>query len=48
MAYSRHSLGTLKVKSTGSRPKVVVTGGAGGVVGHAGTRLLTDLADKTD
>jgi hypothetical protein len=35
------------VQSTGSRPKVVVTGGARGVVGHAGTRLLTDLADKT-
>jgi hypothetical protein len=35
------------VQSTGTRPKVVVTGGARGVVGHAGTRLLTDLADKT-
>ncbi|MEV7629214.1 IS1380 family transposase, partial [Actinoplanes sp. NPDC089786] len=39
--------GTLKVQSTGTRPKVVVTGGARGVVGHAGTRLLTDLADRT-
>jgi hypothetical protein len=35
------------VQSTGTRPKVVVSGGARGVVGHAGTRLLTDLADKT-
>jgi hypothetical protein len=35
------------VQSTGTRPKVVVTGGARGVVGHAGARLLTDLADKT-
>jgi hypothetical protein len=35
------------VQSTGLRPKVVVTGGARGVVSHAGTRLLTDLADKT-
>ena len=35
------------MQSTGTRPKVVVTGGARGVVGRAGTRLLTDLADKT-
>lgn len=35
------------MQSAGTRPKVVVTGGARGVVGHAGTRLLTDLADKT-
>jgi hypothetical protein len=35
------------VKGTGTRPKVVITGGARGVVGHAGTRLLTDLADRT-
>ncbi len=35
------------MQSTGTRPKVVVTGGARGVVGHAGVRLLTDLADKT-
>ena len=35
------------MKGTGTRPKVVVTGGARGVVGHAGARLLTDLADKT-
>ena len=41
------SEGTSRVQSTGTRPQVVVTGGARGVVGHAGTRLLTDLADKT-
>jgi hypothetical protein len=35
------------VQATRTRPKVVVAGGARGVVGHAGTRLLTDLADKT-
>jgi hypothetical protein len=29
------------------RPKVVVTGGGRGVVGHAGTRLLADIADST-
>ena len=33
--------------STGTRPKVVVTGGARGVIGHAGAPLLTDLTDKT-
>jgi Transposase DDE domain group 1 len=35
------------VQVTRTRPKVVVAGGARGVVGHAGARLLTDLADKT-
>ncbi|MFI5898430.1 IS1380 family transposase, partial [Actinoplanes sp. NPDC051513] len=35
------------MQSTRTRPKVAVAGGAHGVVGHAGTRLLTDLADKT-
>jgi hypothetical protein len=35
------------VKVTGSRPKVVVTGGGRGVVGHAGARLLADLAEAT-
>jgi hypothetical protein len=34
------------VQGTRTRPKVVVAGGARGVVGHAGARLLTDLADK--
>jgi hypothetical protein len=35
------------VKATGSRPKIVVAGGGRGVAGHAGTRLLADLADAT-
>jgi DDE family transposase len=35
------------VKRTSSRPKVVVTADGRGVVGHAGTRLLADLADAT-
>jgi hypothetical protein len=35
------------VKATPARPKIVVTGGGRGVVGHAGARLLSDLADKT-
>lgn len=34
------------MQSTGARPTFVVTGGARGGVGHAGTRLLADLADK--
>jgi hypothetical protein len=33
------------VKSTGSRPKLVVGAGGRGVVGHAGARLLADLAE---
>jgi hypothetical protein len=35
------------VQVTGSPPKIVVTSGGRGVVGHAGARLLTDLADRT-
>jgi hypothetical protein len=35
------------VKRTSSRPKIVVTADGRGVVGHAGTRLLADLADAT-
>jgi hypothetical protein len=35
------------VKRTSSRPKIVVTADGRGVVGHAGVRLLTDLADAT-
>jgi hypothetical protein len=35
------------VQSTVSRPKLVVTADGRGVVGHAGARLLTDLADAT-
>ncbi|GIM92992.1 IS1380 family transposase [Paractinoplanes toevensis] len=35
------------MKATATRPKIVVTGGGRGVVGHAGARLLADLADAT-
>jgi hypothetical protein len=35
------------VKRTSSRPKIVVTADGRGVVGHAGVRLLADLADAT-
>ena len=35
------------MKRTSSRPKIVVTADGRGVVGHAGTRLLVDLADAT-
>ena len=34
------------VKRTRGRPAVKVTGGGGGVVAHAGARLLSDLADE--
>ncbi|NLU81150.1 hypothetical protein HCA58_22970, partial [Micromonospora sp. HNM0581] len=39
--------GTCWVKVTATRPKITVTGDGRGVVGHAGVRLLTDLADAT-
>jgi hypothetical protein len=32
---------------TGSRPRVQVTADGRGVVSHAGTRLLTDIAEVT-
>jgi hypothetical protein len=35
------------VKTTRTRPKITVTGDGRGVVGHAGARLLADLADAT-
>jgi hypothetical protein len=35
------------VETTRTRPKIVVTGDGRGVVGHAGARLLADLADAT-
>ncbi|MGS2620178.1 IS1380 family transposase [Micromonospora sp. LZ34] len=35
------------MKATATRPKIMVTGGGRGVVGHAGARLLADLADAT-
>ena len=37
----------LEVKSTSSRPRLVVSSDGRGVVGHAGSRLLADLADAT-
>lgn len=35
------------MKATATRPKITVTGEGRGVVGHAGARLLADLADAT-
>lgn len=35
------------MKTTRTRPKIIVTGDGRGVVGHAGARLLADLADTT-
>ena len=35
------------MKVTELRPKLVVAGGGRGVVGHAGARLLADLAEAT-
>jgi hypothetical protein len=35
------------VKATGTRPKVTVSADGRGVVGHAGARLLADVADAT-
>ncbi|MEV6812712.1 transposase, partial [Micromonospora sp. NPDC051296] len=35
------------MKTTGVRPKIVVSGDGRGVVGHAGARLLADVADVT-
>lgn len=35
------------MKATGSRPKITVSGEGRGVVAHAGTRLLADVADAT-
>lgn len=35
------------MKITGSRPKIVATADGRGVVGHAGARLLADVADAT-
>ncbi|WP_426502814.1 IS1380 family transposase [Dactylosporangium sp. McL0621] len=35
------------VKRTGTRPRIVVSADGRGVVGHAGARLLTDIADVT-
>lgn len=35
------------MKATGTRPKITVSADGRGVVGHAGARLLTDVADAT-
>ena len=35
------------MKATATRPKIMVTGDGRGVVGHAGARLLADIADTT-
>ncbi|MEV8106334.1 IS1380 family transposase, partial [Streptomyces sp. NPDC088135] len=37
--------GTFYVQSIGLRPKIRVSANGSGVVGHAGARLLADLAD---
>jgi hypothetical protein len=39
--------GTYRVKATGTRPKIIVSADGRGVVGHAGTRLLADVAEVT-
>ncbi|MEV8518045.1 IS1380 family transposase [Dactylosporangium sp. NPDC051484] len=39
--------GTCRVKATGTRPKIVVSADGRGVVGHAGARLLADVAEVT-
>ena len=39
--------GTLQVKVTGSRPKIVVSADGRGGVARAGARLLADVADAT-
>jgi hypothetical protein len=41
----RPSRKALPVKATGTRPKITVSADGRGVVGHAGTRLLADIAD---
>src|SRR4051794_26023296 len=35
------------MKATGTRPKITVSGDGRGVVGHAGARLLADVAETT-
>ncbi|MBQ0906748.1 IS1380 family transposase [Micromonospora sp. U21] len=39
--------GTFQVKATGTRPKIIVSADGRGVVGHAGARLLADVAEVT-
>lgn len=35
------------MKATTTRPKIIVTADGAGVVSHAGSRLLADIADHT-
>ena len=35
------------MKTTGTRPKIIVSADGRGVVGHAGARLLADVAEAT-
>jgi Transposase DDE domain group 1 len=39
--------GTRRVKATGARPKIIVGADGRGVVGHAGARMLADVAQVT-
>jgi hypothetical protein len=39
--------GTCRVKATGRRPRIIVSADGRGVVGHAGARLLADVAEAT-
>src|SRR5918994_2941282 len=39
--------GTYREKATGTRPKIIVSADGRGVVGHAGARLLADVAEVT-
>jgi hypothetical protein len=45
--YPSRTEGTREVKATGTRPKITVSADGRGVVGHAGARLLADVADAT-
>jgi hypothetical protein len=44
-ARSHYQKGTSEVKRSQCRPGLKVTVGGSGVVGHAGARLLVDLAE---
>ena len=45
--YNTDQRGTFQVQATTTRSKIMVTADGAGVVSHAGTRLLADLADAT-
>src|SRR4051812_45732298 len=38
--------GTSQMHGNAARPKIVISGGGSGLVSHAGSRLLADLADR--